>query len=275
MRLLALAALLGSASPAMAQVHGGHAMPDAAPARAATPSAQDHAADAVFGPQVMEDSRQALSGEHGDTDTLIVHVDMLEAQVGQGRDGYLWDVAISYGGDIDKIEVKSAGESQFGQKLASSDNELLWSHAANPWFDIKLGARLDIAQGPERLHAAVGIAGTAPYNIETELMAYVSEKGDVTAHLKLEHDLRITQKLVAWPLVQIDLSAQDIPELGLGSGITHITGGLRLRYELVPEFAPYIGVEWRRATGATARYARVAGDDPEQTVLVAGVRLWF
>ena len=51
--------------------------------------------------------------------------------------------------------------------------------------------------------------------------------------------------------------------------------GLRLRYEIRREFAPYIGVEWSRSYGDTADFARSEGEDVQDTRFVAGVRFWF
>ncbi|MCQ2045295.1 copper resistance protein B, partial [Stutzerimonas kunmingensis] len=51
--------------------------------------------------------------------------------------------------------------------------------------------------------------------------------------------------------------------------------GLRLRYEIVREFAPYIGVTWSRAYGNTADMARDEGEDVDEARFVAGIRLWF
>jgi copper resistance protein B len=48
-----------------------------------------------------------------------------------------------------------------------------------------------------------------------------------------------------------------------------------LRYEVRKEFAPYIGVEWARKVGDTARYARAAGEDADVINFVAGIRFWF
>ena len=93
--------------------------------------------------------------------------------------------------------------------------------------------------------------------------------------MSAEYDQRITQRLILQPKVEFDLSAQDIPELGIGSGLTSAEFGLRLRYEIVREFAPYIGVVHETKFGRTADFARAGGDDPSSTNLVMGVRAWF
>ncbi len=237
--------------------------------------AQDHAADAVYGEEAMAPARATLAAEHGENSRFELMFDMLETRIGKGADSIYWDATASWGDDIDRLELKSAGEAVLGRGVEYSDNQLLWSHAVGPWADLKLGARLDAGPGDDLAHAAAGIAATLPYEIESEAMAFVSEKGDLTGHFKFEHDMHVTQKLVLRPMLQLDLSAQDSAEEGIGRGLACMTAGLRLRYEIAPEFAPYAGLEWSRAMNGTARYARAAGDSPESTRLVAGIRFWF
>jgi copper resistance protein B len=73
----------------------------------------------------------------------------------------------------------------------------------------------------------------------------------------------------------VNLSAQDVPLLGIGSGIDKAEVGIRLRYEIIREFAPYIGVEQSWKVGGSADYARAAGEDASVTNYVAGIRFWF
>lgn len=75
--------------------------------------------------------------------------------------------------------------------------------------------------------------------------------------------------------MELNFAAQDVPENAIGSGISNIELGLRLRYEIAREFAPYIGISHDAKIGQTARYARANGEDPTATSFVAGVRFWF
>ena len=51
--------------------------------------------------------------------------------------------------------------------------------------------------------------------------------------------------------------------------------GLRLRYEITRELAPYIGVSYERFAGGTAGLSRRFGEKPDLTTVVAGVRIFF
>lgn len=270
------------AAPATTDPHAGHdmgAMADEAPPVAPPPpealSGPEHAADTVYGAAAMEASREQLRVEHGSMTAYRFLVDQLEWKIRDGRDGYAWEGHAWYGGDINKIWVKSQGEGTIGEGLASAEVQALWSRAVSPFFDVQLGLRHDFRPDPDRTYLALGVQGLAPYWLEFEAAAFVSEKGDISARVEAEHDLRLTRKLILQPLVQVDLAAQDVPELGIGAGLSTAEAGLRLRYEIKRELAPYVGVEYQRAFGDTARSRRAAGDDAGGWSFVVGVRTWF
>ena len=237
-------------------------------------SGPPRAADAIWGADAMRDSRAELARNHGRMALAWVQADRLELRVREGRDGFLWDAQGWYGGDIDKLWIKSEGEGEWDGSLEHAEVQGLWSHAIGPWFDLQAGVRQDLT-GPSRTHAVIGVQGLAPYLFEVDAAAFVSNKGDLTARIEAELDQRITQRLILQPRVELALSAQDIPEMGVGAGIDHIEAGLRLRYELVPEFAPYIGVEQEWKLGGSADFARAEGEDVTVTNFVVGLRFWF
>jgi copper resistance protein B len=261
--------------------HAGHQMaPTAGPPVAPPPpeamSGPAHAADLVFGAEPMAGAREELHMTHGAHRFQKVMIDQLEISVRDGAEGYAWeDVQFWHGGDIDKLWLKSEGEGEFGEGFERGDVQALWSHAIDPWFDLQAGVRINFGRGPERPHLVLGIQGLAPYWFEIDAAAFLSSSGDVTGRIEAEYDLRVTQRLILQPQVELDWALQDVPELGIGSGISSAEAGLRLRYEIVPEFAPYVGIAYERAFGDTARFARAAGDDPGGLRLLAGVRIWF
>src|SRR3546814_13645641 len=89
-----------------------------------------------------------------------------------------------------------------------------------------------------------------------------------TARIEGSYDQRITQRLILQPIAEAEVAFQDVPERSIGHGLSSIELGLRLRYEIAREFAPYVGVAWERKLGRTARIAREAGDEPSQTEFV-------
>ena len=266
---------------AAADPHAGHDMGAAAPAPPIAPppaaafSGPEHAADLVYAPQRMAQAREEMRREHGDLRTYKVLIDQLEAKIRDGRDGYGWDAQAWYGGDIDKIWFKTEGEGEFGHTVETAEVQALWSHAIDPWFDLQAGVRYDFRPDPERAYLVLGVQGLAPYWFEVDAAAFISHKGDVSARLEAEYDLRLTQQLILQPRLEVDLALQDVPELGVGSGLSTGEVGARLRYEIRPEFAPYIGVEYERAFGGTARFRRAEGEDRGGWSLLLGLRTWF
>lgn len=110
---------------------------------------------------------------------------------------------------------------------------------------------------------------------ELDVAAFLSDRGDLTARLEAEYDQKITQRLILQPRVELELAAQDIPERGIGAGLVKIKPGLRLRYEFLPEFAPYVGIDYEAKLGETAGIARAAGEGTAGSKLVIGIRTWF
>ena len=232
------------------------------------------AAEAIWGVDIMRASREQLAKENGGMTTLWVMADRAEYRVRDGKNGYLWDGQGYYGGDIDKFWFKTEGEGNFGEKIESAEVQALYSRAIVPFFDFQAGIRQDFAPR-DRTYAVIGIQGLAPYLFEIDAAAFLSDRGDLTARMEAEYDQRITQRLILQPRAELNLAAQDVPELGIGAGIDTAELGIRLRYEFAREFAPYIGVEQEWKVGQSARYARAAGEDPNVTNYVIGIRFWF
>ncbi|RJY09751.1 copper resistance protein B [Aurantiacibacter aquimixticola] len=233
-----------------------------------------HAADAIWGEENMVAARGYNRATHGDQTFFFPLIERLEARLGGDEDEYLWDAQAWYGTAVNRVVFKTEGEGEFGGDLEGAEVQLLYSRAIGPFFDLQGGIRLDVEPGTTA-YAAIGVQGLAPYMIHLDATAFLSDDGNLLARVEAEHDMRLTQKLVLQPRIEFELSAQDIPERGLGAGLPKIETGLRLRYEFVPEFAPYVGVEYEAATGRTADIIRAAGDDPDGIVFLLGLRAWF
>lgn len=235
----------------------------------------DHAADAIFGGDVMARSRKELAYEVGGMGYSLVTIDLLEIGVQEGRDSYRFEGEAFTGGNINRFGLKFEGEGAFGDPLDDLELQALYSRAIAPYWNLQAGVRYDIKPDPSRTYLVAGVEGIAPYWFKVNAAGFVSNKGEVRARLEVSYDQRITQSLILQPRVEANIAFQDIRAIGVGSGLTDFEAGLRLRYEIEQEIAPYIGVEWRKQTGATARFSRAAGEDPETISLVAGIRIWF
>lgn len=235
-----------------------------------------HAADAIWGGEAMAPIREKLARENGGMRTSSVLIERLEARLAAdgGEDGYVWDAQAFYGGDINRFVLKTEGEGAFGGELEDAEIQALYSRAIGPFFDLQAGVRFD-PEPDARGHLVIGVQGLAPYMLHVDGALFLSDRGDLTARFEGEYDQRITQRLIIQPRLEVELAAQDIPERGIGAGITKIEPGLRMRYEIEREFAPYIGIEYEAALGETADIARAAGEDPDGAKILVGLRTWF
>ncbi|WP_233999904.1 copper resistance protein B [Porphyrobacter sp. TH134] len=244
------------------------------PPPTAAGSGPPRAADAIWGIEAMAASREDLRRTHGDFPVLWFQGDRAEAQVRDGAAIYLWDIQGYYGGPTERLWFKSEGEGAFGENPEDAEAQALYAKAFAPFWDVQAGVRHDIA-GPDTTHAVIGVQGLAPYMFEVDAALFLSTRGDLTARIEAEIDQRITQRLILQPRIEANFSAQNIPQLGIGTGLDQIEVGARLRYEIAREFAPYVGIEQSWHTGRSAAFARARGEDRSATSLLVGIRFWF
>ncbi len=185
-----------------------------------------------------------------------------------------WEAQGWIGGDVDRLWLRSEGERTNG-KTEEAEVQALWGHSISPWWDLVGGVRQDFKPGDPQTWAAFGIQGLALYNFEAQATAYLGEGGQTAARLEGDYDILLTNKLILQPTAEFNFYGKNDPQRGVGSGLSESEVGLRLRYEVRPQFAPYVGVTWNRAYGRTADYAREEGEDNNEARLVLGVRVWF
>jgi copper resistance protein B len=249
---------------------------DLAPGDAPAPSPpRDRAADIYWGAGAMAAAQDKLRREHGGGSWSQLVFNLAEYQARKGRDGYRWDGEAWIGGDRDRFVLKSEGSGDLGGAVESAEVQALYSRALDPYWNLQAGLRQDLGPGPRRTYAAIGVEGLAPWWFDVEAALFLSTKGELLGRIEGYYDQRITQDLVFQPRAELNLAVQDVPDSGTGAGLSDMELGLRLRYERVREFAPYVGVSWERKFGATARYARGRGDGTGGISFVAGIRTWF
>jgi len=204
----------------------------------------------------------------------LLLINQLEWQGGDGAGALNWDIKGWVGGDIDRLWLRSEGERSAG-RTESAEVQALWGHAISPWWDLVSGVRRDFKPGDGQTWAAFGAQGMALYNFEAEATLFVGEAGRTAARLEGDYDILLTNRLILQPTAELNFYGRNDPPRGVGSGLSDSELGLRLRYEVRREFAPYVGVSWNRSYGQTAQYARDEGEDISQWRWVVGVRLWF
>ena len=184
-------------------------------------------------------------------------------------EGHLW-----IGKDLNKLWIKTEGE-RSREGTENLEFQLLYSRAFDPNWDLQLGLRHDAKPEPERNWAVIGFYGLAPYWFEIDSALFIEEDGQVNLRFEAEYEFMLTQKWVLAPEVEANWFSEDDAELGIGSGLADIEAGLRLRYEIRREFAPYVGINYERLLGNTEDIAQAVGENTSDLQLVAGIRFWF
>lgn len=266
-------AMPGTASAVDGGAEAGTAFP-AGDAPAPVPPT-DHYASRIYPAAEIDRAHRIMMREQGGQNFSQVLFNLAEYQVRRGGNGYRWDGEAWFGGDINRLALKTEGEGAVGGGIDTAEIQALYSRLVGPYFSLQAGVRHDLQPSPTRTYATVGFEGLAPYMFEVGGALFLSEKGDLLGRLEGYYDERITQRLILQPRVELNFAAQNVPENRIGAGLSNAELGLRLRYEIRREFAPYIGVSWDRKFGDTARFYRASGERSSAPSFVAGIRFWF
>lgn len=182
-----------------------------------------------------------------------------------------------YGGAYNRLWFRAEGEQLISASSGEGELHAYYGRLISPYWDALAGVRIDGRWGEEgstRAQLAIGLVGLAPLRFELSPALFISSAGDLSARLEAEYQVLITQRLAAEPELEVNAALQEVTEWGIGSGLNDVELGLRLRYEIWREFAPYVGISWMRRIGATDDLARRAGDVDSAVLFVAGIRMW-
>ncbi|CAA0088841.1 Copper resistance protein B [Zhongshania aliphaticivorans] len=213
---------------------------------------------------------------HPDADPLVslLTLDQLERQNEDENNSTNWKASAWVGKDLHKLWFKTEGELHRGN-IENSEFQLTLSRAVSPFWDIHAGWRSDDKPTKNRHWFAVGLQGLAPYFFDTSLTFYIGKDGETAFRVDTEYDLLITQKLILSPSLELNLYGRNDSESRTGSGLSNLEAGLRLRYEIRREFAPYIGVNYDKKIGKTAEYRQNDGLKNEALSWVFGITCWY
>lgn len=202
----------------------------------------------------------------------MVSLDHLERVFAKDEVYTAYELKAWIGKDFNKLQLQSEGEIQDGELEAHT--ELYWAHAVAAYWDTLLGVRFDSGDH-ERTWLGFGVQGLAPYWIDTRAKAFVDEAGRIAANLEFKYELMFTQDLELEPKLKAKFFSSEEAELGEGAGLAELKAGLRLKYHIQPEWAPYVGVEWQGLFGDTRDLADAAGRATSDTRWVVGVSVWY
>jgi len=204
----------------------------------------------------------------------MLMIDQLETRLANNDKPLVWTGQGWIGKDLNKLWIKTDGERVNGT-TEEVEFQALYSKALATYWDFQLGMRRDERPRPSRNWVAAGFQGLAPYFFEVDAALFIGESSRTAFRLEAEYELLFTQKLILTPEIEMNFYGKNDPEIGVGSGLSDLELGLRLRYEIWRELAPYIGVNYLKKYGHTANFAADEGEDSTDTQLVLGIRAWF
>ena len=215
---------------------------------------------------------------HDDVIYTKLYIDRLE-YARSDENGMNMDAMLRIGGDYNRLVLKAEGEHTFNDAGVMSV-DMVYSRIVSPYWDVQAGLAMDAvmhqqSDNKQRYSAVVGLMGLAPYWFETDFSLYVSEQGDVSGVLELEYEWLFSQRLILQARGETMAAMQSVADWGVYGGFNQLDAGLRLRYEIKREFAPYVGIEYGRALGNAARAKQDASLEPGEISFLAGVRMWF
>jgi copper resistance protein B len=198
--------------------------------------------------------------KHGTSLNSFWLMDQLEgANTDEGRE-IAWEGIGWVGSDLNRLWLRTKGHA-LDESLQRGRIEALYGRAIHPWWDAVVGVRRDFGDfgggGTPRNWAAFGVQGLAPYKFEVSATGYVGEGGETAA------------------IAEAEWFGQSDPEEVIGAGLSTVEGGVRLRYEITRQFAPYVGLEREWSFGKTSDLRGLSSHSRTDNRWVIGLRFWF
>lgn len=248
--------------------------PSAAPQTGAPAAAQD-----TKTPPNLSDRSGWPSPTADNATYAFMLSDLLEYQRVGSVNALRWDFLGWRGGDRNRFWFKSEGELNFESPVGGkADLQLLYGRLISSFFDLQMGVRFEQryerTSKPARVFAVIGLQGLSPGRFEVEPALFLSNKGKVSGRFTGTLDLYQTQRWILQPRLETEFAAQRDDEFGVERGLNDVEIGVRLRYEIRREFAPYFGVTYSRSFGATRERVLREGGDPSEVRFSLGVRMW-
>lgn len=195
-----------------------------------------------------------------------------------------YELKLWYGNDYNRLYLNSSGEVAEND-LEQASTSLMWWRPFSAYWNTTVGLKHDYQRQDETAQdtdlksgqtwLGAGITGLAPYWFEVEANLYGSTGGHSQLELKTSYDLNITQKWVLQPEVELRAYGKTSTEHRYGTGLAEVNTAARLRYEITPQFAPYIGFERERFVGKTARLYKNSEGDSSSSKILLGLRFWY
>lgn len=192
-----------------------------------------------------------------------------EIRTGAGRPFYRWDGEAWYGDNSNRLWLKSEGSVSAGSgEVDEAEAQILYGRPVTAFFDFQAGARYDFDPSPSRAWMTFGFEGLAPFFYwHVGAFVFLSDGGHAAMRLEASHEVFLTQRLILEPQVEMNFYAKGEPGRGIAKGLSDLDSGLRVRYEIRRQLAPYIATTYQGGAGN--------GSGNDGFHFAAGVRAWY
>lgn len=148
------------ASPTSTSAASGTALP--AGFAPPPPLPTDHYADRDYNKADMERARSTMMNEQGGQNFYLIMLNLAEMQAYRGQTGFRWDGEAWFGGDINRLTLKSEGGGSFREGFENAEVQALYSRAFDPYFNLQVGVRQDLASRLQQTYGTFGLKGSLP-----------------------------------------------------------------------------------------------------------------
>jgi copper resistance protein B len=210
----------------------------------------------------------AFAGGADDPVLVMLKADKLEWRDSDEGTLMVWEIDAWVGKDLNKLWIKSSGESVDGE-VESNEVDILYSKAIAPFWDLQMGIRHEFKPSPADDWVGIGVMGLAPYLFDVDVNVFINNDSLVNARFSAEYEYLFTQRVVLIPNFEMSVYSDDDNARGIVSGISSAELGIRLQYQIKREFAPYIGINFDK------QYGNSVIDANSETQLLVGVSFWF
>ena len=189
---------------------------------------------------------------------------------------FTWEGDAWVGGDFNKGWFKFEGDI-VGGMVEEAEIQALYSRNIARFFDLQVGIRHDFRPNDfgQTSYAVIGLKGLAPYWFEVDVPFFFSEDGDISFRPEVEYEILLTQRLIAEIYFEGNFYFNSNPGKLIGRGLSEIDTGLKIRYEISREFAPYVDFNHIRSFGMDKTQAILSGERAKDFIVRFGASLMF
>ena len=232
-------------------------------------------------PQPEIQSQQVHAKHRQEHGGQIFQSTRLEAQwldSNHGQGALKTEIESRIGTDENKLLIQ-AQINQVEAQQADYAAKILYSRNIAAYWDLQAGLRyrndhkkiLD----QDQFDAVFGVQGLAPYFFETEMYSFLGSDDRYSLSLDSERDVLLSQKWILKPYFNADVILSDHSKYALQSGLSQLSVGLEMRFEITKKVMPYIDLSYTYQKGSKETQWQMQTASDKYVNYGAGIRFRF